>query len=93
MLQFTWDKTKASSNLLKHGVSFHEASTVFGDGRAIQFYDVEHSVQEDRFLMLGMSEKWRLLLVVHTVNELGFEIRIISARCATNSESRHYFEQ
>ena len=64
-LQFEWDSDKAESNLAKHGVSLEEAMTVFYDEFAVEFYDDEHSEWEDRFLLLGLSSKLRLLLVCH----------------------------
>ena len=65
-MQFEWDPSKAKLNLKKHGVSFHEAATVFGDPMAISFADPDHSVTENRFLTYGYSTVSRLLLVVHT---------------------------
>jgi len=91
-LRFEWDDDKALSNIEKHdGVSFEEAESVFYDERAIEFYDEEHSVSENRFLMLGLSGKLRLLLVCHCIRENNSVIRIISARKATNKESKHYW--
>jgi uncharacterized DUF497 family protein len=74
----------------KHGVSFEEARTVFFDDRAIEFYDDEHSLSEDRFLLLGMSAKLRILIVCHCVREKGNVIRIVAARKATRREQREY---
>lgn len=90
MIYFEWDAAKAASNLKKHGVSFDEARSVFYDELALQFFDVESSEQEDRFLMLGMSTESRLLLVCHCVRGDGNTIRIISARKATPNERKHY---
>lgn len=90
MIAFEWDPAKAVSNLRKHGVSFEEARTVFYDEFAVQFFDPEHSTAEDRFLLLGMSSEANLLLVCHCERAGGDIIRIISARKATRSESRHY---
>jgi len=91
-LKFEWDDNKALSNIEKHdGVSFEEAESVFYDERAIEFYDEEHSESENRFLMLGLSGKLRLLLVCHCIRENNSVIRIISARKATNKESKHYW--
>ena len=90
MIQFEWDQPKAAANLRKHGVSFEEAQSVFYDEFAIQFYDDEHSAEEERFLLLGMSDTARLLLVCHCEREAGDLIRIISARKATKRESAFY---
>jgi len=89
-IRFEWDENKARSNLEKHGVSFEEAQTVFYDEMAIQFYDDEHSEWEDRFLILGISHRMRLLLICHAYRERNSTIRIISARKATKNEARHY---
>ena len=90
MIRFQWDRAKAAANLKKHEVSFEEAQTVFYDEFAIQFFDVEHSSDEDRFLMLGMSSEANLLLVCHCERAGGDIIRIISARKGTKAESRYY---
>ena len=90
MISFSWDPVKAQSNIKKHRVSFEEAQSVFYDEFAIQFYD-EESTEEDRFLLLGLSNQSRILMVVHC--ERGIEkeeLRIISARKATASERQHY---
>jgi len=89
-LRFEWDENKARSNLKKHGVSFEEAETVFYDENAIEFYDDEHSEWEDRFLLLGISHRMRLLLICHVYREKNGVIRIISARKATKNEAKHY---
>ena len=89
-LRFDWDPDKGEGNLRKHGVSFEEAVTVFYDESALQFYDEEHGEKEDRFLMLGLSSRWRLLLVCHTYREEESIIRLISARRATKREAGHY---
>jgi uncharacterized DUF497 family protein len=90
MIRFEWDPLKAVANLKKHSVSFEEAQSVFYDEFAVQFFDEEHSTLEDRFLMLGLSTKARLLLVCHCEQESVNTIRIISARRATNRESAFY---
>lgn len=90
-IRFEWDPDKEKLNVEKHGVTFEEAESVFYDEQAIQFYDDEHSEWEDRFLMLGLSAKLKLLLVCHCLREKDSVIRIISARKATNAESRHYW--
>jgi len=89
-LRFEWDKEKNRENQRKHGVSFVEAQTVFFDENAVEFYDDEHSEREDRFLLLGISTKMRVLLVCHCLRESGSIIRIISARKATNNERELY---
>ena len=90
MIKFEWDPRKATANLKKHQVSFEEAKSVFYDEFAVQFFDEEHSSEEDRFLMLGMSSGAKLLIVCHCEREHGEVIRIISARKATENEARHY---
>ena len=89
-LEFEWDDDKAKKNLKKHGVSFEEASSVFGDPLALTIPDPLHSVEEDRFITLGESHRRRLLVVVST--ERGDRIRIISARVATRRERKNYEE-
>jgi uncharacterized DUF497 family protein len=88
MFKFEWDDQKAASNLQKHGVSFDEAVSVFGDGQALTFPDTDHSEVEDRSRTYGVSNKTRLLVVVHTERRHG--IRIISARKATRYEKGIY---
>lgn len=90
MITFEWDRAKATVNLKKHDVSFEEAQTVFYDEFAIQFLDDEHSSEEDRFLMLGMSSEAHILLVCHCERAGGDVIRIISARKPTKQESKFY---
>ena len=91
MIRFEWDKAKALKNIEKHGISFEEASSVFYDDFAIQFYDVEHSeLEEDRFLILGISNSSRLLMVCHCEKESSEILRIISARKATKNEQKFY---
>lgn len=90
MIKFEWDTTKAASNKKKHGVSFDEAQSVFYDEFAVQFFDEDNSVSENRFLMLGFSDKARLLIVCHCERDEGNIIRIISARKATKNESKYY---
>jgi len=89
-LVFEWDNKKAEENKAKHGVTFEEAQSVFFDDKAIQFWDENHSDREQRFLMLGLSNKLRLLLVVHCYRESNSKIRIISARKATKNEIKEY---
>lgn len=90
MINFEWDTAKATSNKKKHGVSFEEAQSVFYDEFAVQFFDEDESVSEDRFLILGFSDEARLLIVCHCERDQGNTIRIISARKATKSESTYY---
>lgn len=90
MIRFEWDRAKAAANLKKHAVSFEEAQTVFYDEFAVQFFDEDHSSEEERFLMLGMSSEANLLLVCHCERAGGNIVRIISARRATKQESKHY---
>jgi len=85
-----WDPVKAETNLKKHQVSFEEASTVFNDPLFITFLDVEHSVDEERYITVGLSKANRLLLIAHT--ERKGVTRIISARKATKNEQRFYEE-
>jgi uncharacterized DUF497 family protein len=87
-LVFEWGEGKASANLQKHGVSFEEAQTVFGDPRSITIFDAEHSTDADRFIDLGLSAEGRLLAVVST--ERGERIRIIGSRQATLTERKQY---
>jgi uncharacterized DUF497 family protein len=90
MIRFQWDPVKANANLRKHRVSFTEAKSVFYDEFAVQFFDEEHSFEEERFLLLGMSSRAKLLVVCHCELENGEVIRIISARKATRRESAFY---
>lgn len=90
MIRFEWNKDKASSNQRKHGVSFEEAQSIFYDDLAIQFFDGE-SVGEDRFILLGMSNQSRVLVVIHCERGANEDvIRIISARKATRLERNFY---
>jgi len=89
-LTFEWDEGKNRENRRKHGVAFEEARSVFFDPHAVEFYDDEHAEAEDRFLLLGVSAKLRILMVCHCLREAGNVIRIISARKATNTERREY---
>ena len=89
-MHFSWDENKAATNLTKHGVSFDEAASVFYDEEALLISDPEHSDFEQRFVLLGLSNKPRLLVVCHCYREEDNEIRIISARKATSRESNTY---
>ena len=90
MIKFEWDPAKAASNQKKHGVSFEEAQSVFYDEFATQFFDDENPGAEERFLMLGLSNETRVLIVCHCERESGNTIRIISARKATRNERKYY---
>ncbi len=90
MIKFDWDESKAAANLRKHQVSFDEAKSIFFDEFGVQFFDEEHSSDEERFLMLGMSAEAKLLIVCHCERDHGTVIRIISARKATKRESAFY---
>ena len=90
MIGFEWHEAKDRANQKKHGVSFEEAKSVFFDEYAIQFYDEEHSSEEERFIMLGMSNESRILIVCHCERDKGETIRIISARRATKKERGFY---
>ncbi|HEX6813210.1 MAG TPA: BrnT family toxin [Planctomycetota bacterium] len=87
-LNFEWDERKSISNRRKHGVSFDEAASAFGDPFSITIPDPDHSEEEDRFVLIGESVRGRLVVVVHT--ERGDNLRMISARVAKPSERRTY---
>jgi uncharacterized DUF497 family protein len=88
---FEWDPKKAEANLSKHGVSFREAVTAFGDPLSMNMADPDHSEDEERFIVLGMSDRYRLLVVSYT--ERPPRTRIISARLATPHERKQYEEK
>ena len=88
---FQWDEKKSRSNKRKHGVSFAEAETVFFDEKAIRYEDPDHSQDEDRFIMLGLSILLRALVVCHCHRSDDRVIRIISSRKATKSEAAAYW--
>ncbi len=90
--QFKWSRDKAVKNFRKHGVSFEEAATIFRDARRLQMYDLEHSVDEDREIVIGFSYRMRLLMVV-IYEQDDDVIRIISARRATRGEGLRYFAE
>ncbi len=92
-IKFDWDKSKALLNKKKHGVSFDEAVTVFYDDHALEFQDPDHSQDEDRFFIVGLSFRTRVLLVSHCLRKSGSLIRIISARKATKEEAKKYWEE
>ena len=86
--QFEWDRAKAKANRRKHGITFEEAASVFADPDAIVEYDARHSMVEDRWRLIGLSSRRRILAVVYTRRHEAF--RIISARRASKAESRRY---
>jgi uncharacterized DUF497 family protein len=90
-MEFEWDARKATKNLRKHKVSFGEAATVFADPLSITVSDPDHSIQERRYLTIGMSNQLRRLIVAHT--ERGNRIRIITARPLTSAEREAYEEE
>ena len=92
-LIFEWDDKKNTTNLSKHGVSFEEAHTVFFDENAIEFDDPDHSIQEERFILLGLSQSLKVLVVCHCYRTVESKIRIISARKATKKEQGVYFRR
>lgn len=90
MIKFEWDESKNRINQNKHGISFAEAQTVFYDNEALVIDDPEHSEEEERFIILGLSSKANLLVVCHCYRVSETVIRIISARKATKTESQYY---
>ncbi|HAM49159.1 MAG TPA: hypothetical protein DCP92_00095 [Nitrospiraceae bacterium] len=90
-IRFDWDAAKDLENIRKHRVSFEEAQTVFLDENAIRYFDPDHSGDEDRFLMLGMSFKLRAIVVCHGYRVSDSVIRIISARKANRKEQESYW--
>lgn len=90
-LIFEWDNNKNKANQTKHQISFEEAETVFFDERAIEFDDPDHSIDEERFLLLGFSQNLKILVVCHCYRDAESIIRIISARKATRKEQKAYF--
>lgn len=92
---FEWDPKKAQENRNKHGITFDEAATVFRDSKALSIFDTDHSEYEDRWVTMGISERGRLLIVIHTFREESEDdvrIRIISSRKATKRETKNYGE-
>ena len=89
-MEFEWESLKADRNLRKHGVSFHEAATVFDDDLSITYYDPDHSATEQRFITVGMSRFGHIVMVAHT--DRAEKVRIISARKTTPQERRYYEE-
>jgi len=90
-VNFEWDPAKARRNRRKHRVSFQEAATVFGDPLAMTFLDPDHSASEQRFITVGVSSTNRILIVAHA--DRGENVRIISARRATQIERKYYEEE
>lgn len=91
-LKFEWDENKNTINKKKHSISFEEAKTVFYDEMALVIDDPDHSIQEDRFIILGQSSQAKLLVVCHCYRASDTIIRIISARKATKTESNQYYD-
>lgn len=89
-IKFEWDENKNRINQKKHGVSFDEAKTVFYDEEALVIDDPEHSEEEERFIILGLSSRANLLVVCHCCRDSDTVIRIISARKATRTETEYY---
>lgn len=87
-MKFEWDQIKANSNLVKHGISFDEATTVFGDPLAITYFDPEHSESEFRYLTFGHSAEGKFIVVAHA--DRNDKIRVISARAMTRKERNDY---
>jgi uncharacterized DUF497 family protein len=92
-LQFAWDPKKAVENEQKHGVSFEEAQSVFTDEHALLIDDPEHSADEERLILMGLSARLRILVVVHSYREPEEIIRIISARKASRKERSTYIQR
>lgn len=89
-MKFEWDKNKADKNIGKHRISFDEAKTIFDDPLYVDFYDVDHSAEEERYLIVGKSNRGKLLIVSYA--ERQDSVRIISAREVTRSEREAYEE-
>ena len=91
-IKFNWDKNKANNNLVKHKIAFEEARSVFDDDNARLIFDPDHSYDEDRFILLGLSCSLKILVVVHCYKDEENIIRLISARKATKEEEINYKE-
>ena len=91
-IRFEWDEEKNRSNRVKHGIDFTEAKTVFDDGNAVLIPDPDHSEQEERFILLGLSANLNMLVVCHCYRSSETVIRLISARKATKKETKQYNE-
>ncbi len=92
-IEFIWDHRKNKANYQKHGIAFEEARTAFYDEQAVVFFDPDHSQEEDRFLLLGVSFKLRVVVVCHCFRESETVVRIISARKADKAEERDYWRR
>jgi hypothetical protein len=92
-IRFDWDSDKDRTNHKKHGISFEEAQSVFVDENALMIHDPDHSGDEDRFILLGLSSSIRLMVVCHCYRESDAVIRIISARKATRREQNRYWRR
>jgi uncharacterized DUF497 family protein len=92
-IRFEWDEKKHSLNKRKHGVSFNEGQTIFADENGLLLDDPDHSHDEDRFVLLGLSSSLRLLVLSHTYRKGDAIVRIISARKATRSEQEQYWSR
>ena len=92
-MEFTWDNRKNKANAKKHGVSFEEAQTAFYDEQSVVFFDPDHSDDEDRFILLGISFKLRVLVVCHCFREDKTVVRIMSARKADKAEESDYWRR
>ncbi len=90
-LVFEWNKRKENANIKKHGISFNEARTTFYDENAVQFFDPDHSDEEDRFILVGVSHRLNTLVVCHCFRENEITVRIISARKADKDEENVYW--
>ncbi|GKS63664.1 hypothetical protein YTPLAS72_09680 [Nitrospira sp.] len=92
-MRFEWDEAKEKANRRKHRVSFEKAQTEFFDEHAVQFFDPDHSEDEDRFILLGMSFKLRVIVVCHCFRESETVVRLFSARRADKGEEREYWRR
>ena len=92
-LRFEWDEKKYNLNQRKHGISFLEAQTVFSDENGLLLDDPDYALEEERYIILGMSSKLRLLVISHTNRREDLIVRIISARKATRMEQRQYWSR
>ncbi len=92
-ISFEWDEQKRDLNKKKHGIPFEEAQTVFVDENALLLHDPDYSQEEDRFILLGLSSKLRILVVCHCYRKNDEVIRIISVRKATRSEQKQYWKR
>ena len=90
-LVFEWNRRKENANIKKHGISFNEALTTFYDENAVQFFDPDHSDEEDRFILVGVSHRLNTLVVCHCFRENEITVRIISARKADKDEENVYW--